>query len=315
MKPKFILTVDTEWDRKPSPKTVSIENISRLKNFQDLCANFNVKPTYLCSYEVITSRLFADFLKQSVSDEYEIGAHLHPWTTPPFTPIDRIEKKPYPTEFSEEIFCEKLENLTKEIEKRDKQPLSYRGGRFGFDHEKQARILLDLGYKIDCSVTPGINWQEVKGFSAGGPDFSGYPENCFYISREGRIVKERLEEGILEVPVTIFREGENYTWLRPLPHTVSMFKIKYKVLKIAKIRNLCDLAINKGSRKVLHMFIHSNELHEDCNPYFTTPWAVARLLKFFKNFFNYLDKNEIESISLSDFYDLEKCENTAGRYE
>ena len=308
MKPKFILTVDAEGDRKAVQDSISIHNISRLGEFHEFCLNYRIKPTYLCSYEVIISELFSAFLHKYSDDNYEIGAHLHPWSTPPFTSKDDIRKKPYPTEFSEEVFRAKLESLTKVIKEKCKKPISYRAGRFGFDPFLHTRILLDLGLRIDCSTTPGINWQKTKGFLSGGPDFSDYPSNCYYISEEGKRFTVFLNKGLLEVPVTIFSERSFFnrlrgskpsiTWLRPLPKITRFSK--------SKIKHLLDKAIKNKVQDVFVMLMHSNELHEEYNTYFNTPSKVKTLFKFLSEFFDYLNKKEIESVTLRDFYLLKK---------
>jgi len=305
MKPRFILTIDTEGDRESIQDSISIHNIARLGEFHELCINYGIKPTYLCSYEVITSELFDAFLQKYESDNYEVGAHLHPWSTPPITSKDDIRKKPYPTEFSREVLHEKLENLTKIIEKKCKRPISYRAGRFGFDPKLHSKVLLDLGFKIDCSTTPGVNWQETKGFSIGGPDFSNYPTNCYYISEEGHFYNHFLEKGLLEVPVTIFLEGSSVTWLRPLP--------KLPRFSRSRIKKLCDKTIKENTRDVLAMQMHSNELHEKYNPYFKTPREVKMLLKFLSNFFEYLNSKDIEAVTLRDFYSLQESLDHTGK--
>jgi hypothetical protein len=49
-----ILTIDTEadgqWDR---PTRVTTENLEHIPRFQALCARYRLKPTYLCTHEIV----------------------------------------------------------------------------------------------------------------------------------------------------------------------------------------------------------------------------------------------------------------------
>ena len=83
---QLMLTVDTEADNQwnvTAPLTTA--NLERIPRFQQLCDEFGFPPTYLCTYEVTTSDAFRTTLALFRSGgRAEIGAHLHPWSTPPF---------------------------------------------------------------------------------------------------------------------------------------------------------------------------------------------------------------------------------------
>ena len=64
----------------------------------------------------------------------------------------------------------KLENLhARIVEQIGVVPVTFRAGRWGFS-ESVARSLHRLGYAIDTSVTPGVDWSEEH-----GPDYSHAP--------------------------------------------------------------------------------------------------------------------------------------------
>jgi hypothetical protein len=50
--------------------------------------------------------------------------------------------------------------------------VSHRAGRWAFD-ERYARLLVEHGYQVDCSVTPRVNWKTAKGAPQGdgGTDY------------------------------------------------------------------------------------------------------------------------------------------------
>jgi len=76
---KLILTVDTEadnqWETGASLTTTNLEHVPR---FQALCERFEFPPTYLCTYEVVTSTAFNETLRHPMrAGRAEIGAHLY----------------------------------------------------------------------------------------------------------------------------------------------------------------------------------------------------------------------------------------------
>ena len=131
----------------------------------------------------------------------EVGAHLHPWTTPPY--LDRPGLRyndvqhAYPCQLPDELLREKTVNLTLAIEQAfRRRPTSYRAGRFGID-SRLARMLADEGYVIDSSVTSLCSWRDHAGLDGqGGPDFSRHGLTPFVIDGTGA-------RGLLELPVTV----------------------------------------------------------------------------------------------------------------
>ncbi len=154
---KFIITIDTEGDNQWDPALPrSTDNIRFIPRFQDLCERFAFPPTYLCTYDVTVAPAFDEILLPlHQRRRAEIGAHLHPWTTPPLSPWDRSETgAAYPSELPPGVFVKKLESLTGLLaNKLGAPPRSYRAGRWGLS-AAHIPILLQCGYIVDCSVTP-----------------------------------------------------------------------------------------------------------------------------------------------------------------
>ena len=80
--------------------------------------------------------------------------------------------------------------------------VSHRAGRFGFN-AVYARALIDQGYRIDCSVTPGVSWRDHPGRPGGpgGPDYTGFPDEAYFVDPAD--VRRPGASPLLEVPVTI----------------------------------------------------------------------------------------------------------------
>src|SRR5208337_487017 len=186
---KFLLTIDTEadnqWEHGIPLTTKNIEFVPRL---QYLCTQFQIRPTYLITSEICENELASSIFKQySEEGTAEIGAHLHSWTTSPFLETDGFRyNDPYhafATELPDHLLHEKLAALTSQIESGvGKRPVSFRSGRYGFN-EKVAHALIELGYRVDSSVTPFTNWENNKGApqGQGGPDFMNYSNTPYTI--------------------------------------------------------------------------------------------------------------------------------------
>jgi len=192
------------WDRL---ETLGFRNTRSLGRLQALFDELGVRATYLTTYEVASDPESAAFLGElAASGRAEVGAHLHPWSNPPFARLveDEHRHHPYPHDYPIGVFREKMEVLGEALRAHmGVQPRSYRAGRWGFVLP-HAAVLHELGYLVDTTVTPGVSWEAHPGApgGGGGPSFVGAPR-----------VPHRLDGGLLEVPVSI-------EWNRDLPATV-----------------------------------------------------------------------------------------------
>ncbi len=206
-KPSFLITIDTEGDNLWSrPRTATTKNASYLPRFQELCEKYELKPTYLTNYEMANSTTFQQLGKDIVKrGAGEIGMHLHAWDMPPSYKLTEDDSRfhPYLIEYPEKVMREKISIMTDLLENIfGVKMLSHRAGRWSFD-ERYAQILIELGYKIDCSVTPHVSWKGHLGApdKDGGTDYTNFPETAYFIdpldiSRPGH-------SALLEIPVSI----------------------------------------------------------------------------------------------------------------
>jgi hypothetical protein len=316
----LIITIDTEADNQwRRGDTITIENISYIPRFQNLCDRYNFKPTYLCTYEVITSQEFDKILKpyHEISGA-EIGAHLHPWTNPPFENSDTNDhSNPYPSELPIELFHQKMEMLTNSIDsKLGLKPSSYRAGRWGFC-ASHIPILLSLGYKVDCSVTPLVSWEDTPGRQTGGPDFRNAPVEPYFLDFEDTCLSGTSQ--LLEVPVTIlFTNGliKNSKYFQKLflryrnnfacKILNRLFKLgpqwfrPYPYMTAKSLKDICRIALQQDL-PVIEMMFHSSELMPGCSPYNLTSESVERMYDKLEVVFEYLSKEQCKGVTLSEF--------------
>ena len=209
-RPAFLVTIDTEGDNVWARRgPVTTRNAACLPRFQALCERYGLRPTYLTNWEMADSAEFQDFARDAIArDTAEIGMHLHAWDTPPIEPLtgDDHRHLPYLIEYPRELMAAKIEALTEKLRGTFGVPVtSHRAGRWGFD-ATYAQLLVDHGYRVDCSVTPDLSWASSPGDprGGGGPDFTGFPTSPYRLDLED--IRRPGSSPLVELPVTTFRQ-------------------------------------------------------------------------------------------------------------
>ena len=307
-----VISVDVEADNQwqmPPPST--LENVYQLGEFHSRCMRWGFPPTYLVSYEVaVDPRAVALLRPWQAAGEAEIGAHLHPWHTPPFTAGDQWKR--FPSELPDDELADKTRDLTVAVARSfGVAPTSYRAGRFGFD-ARQVSLLSRLGYIVDSSVTPKVNWARKRPSAPGasGPDWSTASCHPFLWQGTGG-------DRLLEVPITILNTrfgctesaGDNTqhclrrnhfpnvmrtlllgrTWFRSRPrHTPRQWD---------RLRVVADA----NRIPVLVFMIKSSELIANCSPYVRSAHEASSLFRNIESTLAFLKANGIKGVMLSDF--------------
>ena len=181
--PAFLITIDTEGDNLwQKHDSITTENARYLPRFQQLCEKYGFKPVYLTNYEMAIDPFYIEFAKDVIArGTAEIGMHLHAWNSPPTDPLtdDDWRHKPYLIEYSDAAMREKVAYMTHLLEDTfQTKMVSHRAGRWAFD-ERYARLLVEHGYLVDCSVTPRVNWKTAKG-APQGDRLPSFPAACLF---------------------------------------------------------------------------------------------------------------------------------------
>ncbi len=170
--------------------------IPRLQNLLD---RFSIRPSFLITYPVASSNWAIDIFSDILSrNKCEIGAHLHPWNTPPLTEVinernSMLKNLPY------ELQTAKLKVLTDKIESSfGIKPQSFRAGRWGLGPDT-VEALIECGYVVDSSVTPTVSWAEC----GDGPEYPEVKIAPYWMSVDGSGWGKDNNSSILEVPATI----------------------------------------------------------------------------------------------------------------
>jgi peptidoglycan/xylan/chitin deacetylase (PgdA/CDA1 family) len=192
LQPRLAVVVDTEeefdWRQPFARENRGVTAIPAQTRAHELFEPLGVVPTYVVDYPVIAdqaaARLFRGFKAEGRAD---IGAHLHPWVTPPHDE-DVTRRNSYGCNLPPELERAKIVTLTDAIgEAMGERPTIFKAGRHGFGTNTR-RVLTDLGYRIDCSCVPYTSFA-----IDGGPVFYGQPDQPFWLDRDRRL---------LEIPVT-----------------------------------------------------------------------------------------------------------------
>jgi hypothetical protein len=316
MSPKLVITVDTEEDlwaeyrREGNP----VENIGALPMFQELADRYGAIPTYLVNWAVADAAASSRTLRGLVeSGDCEIGMHCHPWNTPPFEePLDRYHSML--CSLPAALVARKLENLhTRIVERVGVVPVTFRAGRWGFS-ESVGRSLQKLGYTIDTSISPGVDWTKDH-----GPDYSKAPITPYRFDPSDYLTPAPFGP-LLEVPPTIgFWQGHhaarlrirkallgsraarglrlpglldrtrllNFGWLSPEPSDAA------SMIRIAR------RALRNGTR-TLNLCFHSTSLVPGLTPFVRTRADRADFLQRIEVFLRFAAESGIVFSRLSD---------------
>ena len=111
-----------------------------------------------------------------------IGAHLHPWVTPPHTE-EVTPQNSYPGNLPRGLEAEKLAVLTQKIDQSfGQRPTIYKAGRYGKGPHTHG-ILEEQGYEIDISPSPTLDSSE-----DGGPDYTRHGTTPYLFGERRRLL-------------------------------------------------------------------------------------------------------------------------------
>jgi len=306
---KLAVTIDTEADGQWRPGVpLTTRNVAFWEPFQELCDTHGVPPTYLVATEIVEDGRARDLLSGwTRRGAAEVGAHLHPWTTPPFADRPGLRfndpAHAFPSQLPDDLLHEKTAVLTDHITAAfGARPTSYRAGRFGLD-VRGAKHLADEGYVVDSSVTPLWSWRRYPGLGGeGGPDFRRHTPRPFHILGAG-------SPGLLEIPVTLFatygplrrsralleayrslpvraiRKVLLSRWLLPQP----MWLTPDPRYSAADLAGVWRCAEDAGLETAVMMF-HSSELMPGGSPFRPDARSVVELLACLAEFFTFVSR-------------------------
>jgi hypothetical protein len=169
-----------------------------------------------------------------------------------------------------------------------------------------------LGYSIDTSISPAIDWREY-----GGPDFSRWsPEPFVYRVEASTGV---IGGSLLEVPATVdFLQTPRQLASAAYRSIRSRVPFGGKVLAVLdrlgalnrvsispelddapRMIRLTKVLLARGA-KIINMFFHSPSLLERCSPYVRTPADASAFLARIERFLAFAQSASLRSITMSE---------------
>jgi hypothetical protein len=186
-RPMLAVVIHTEeefdWSKPHDRSATTVEHMRYIGRAQAVFEEFGIVPNYVVDYPIASQEIAIAALRAFAdSGRALIGAHLHPWVSPPFEEEVNAYNS-YPGNLPRALEADKLRRLTEKIkESFGARPLTYLAGRYGFG-PNTAEILEELGYEVDISPAIPID------FSAdGGPDYSAFTSHPYWFGRSRKLL-------------------------------------------------------------------------------------------------------------------------------
>lgn len=307
---KLVITIDVEEEGLFSgkyPRTPpGVTNVAQLRRLEFITREFGVPLTLLVTYRVAQNPAAQEVLNY-FREHYraEIGAHLHPWNTPPFQKLsdsEPVRSNRIPLSLMQAKFESLIEILHGEL---SVSPSSFRMGRFDMSAQV-ASLLPRYGLKVDSSMVPFR--QE---YSDG--EYFLIPSDPFFLNISGNKSYPLLETPLTIVPVWAGLPRLISHFSTMLPDTWgNLVKIGFPYVSAAGIQPVWFplLSMQEAVRwhrrqggRVLTMFLHSSELQAGASPCFPTELAVTQLIKKIRSFLVWLKKQgPVQGLTLSELH-------------
>ncbi|GGY16598.1 deacetylase [Paludibacterium paludis] len=302
MKKHFLITIDTEGDDLwGNAATLTTRNAGFLERFQTLCERFGFKPCYLTNHEMAIDPVYQAFARDVISRETaEIGMHLHAWNSPPLHPETDHggEDKAYLIEYPLEVMRAKIATMTHLLEDTfGVKMVSHRAGRWAFDG-RYAKLLVEHGYKVDCSVTPHVDWSQTRGArqGRGGTDYREFPESAYWLDECD--IGQAGSLPLLEIPMTTRPKYSSI--VQGLKDTVNRLRGKSRPRSMSWLRprggnarEMITLAdrVGAGGSDYLEFMLHSSEFMPGGSPTFRTEADIEELYRDLEALFTHLARD------------------------
>ncbi|MEW4452978.1 hypothetical protein AB1L30_09900 [Bremerella sp. JC817] len=318
-RPALLITIDTEGDDLWSnPTTITTRNAEYLPRFQTLCERYGFRPTWLTNWEMVECPVYQQFASDLlVRNTGEVGMHLHAWNNPPLTGFDdrHAQRQPCLIEYPANDMRDKVARMTDRLEEVFQVKMrSHRAGRWGFD-EAYAQLLVDFGYQVDCSVTPGVRWNYayVGKYQETGVDYREFPSHAYWIDLED--IQRPGNSPLLELPMTIVpgdqtfltrcmhQLGRSSRLLNRVANRIAPQDVWFRPFR--NNRHLLPKLVEAGpvdGCDYLEMAFHSSELMPGGSPSFPNERSIEQLYERFEALFAAAQGRYV-GLTLTEYHD------------
>jgi len=295
-RPILAVVVHTEeefdWRKPHDRRATTVEHMHQIGRAQAVFDQFGIVPNYVVDYPIASQLVAVAPLKEFAdAGRAVVGAHLHPWVSPPHEEEVNAFNS-YPGNLPRELEAEKLRRLSEQIfESFGVRPLTYLAGRYGFG-PNTAEILEDLGYQVDISPAVPIDFS-----SDGGPDYGGFSSDPYWFGKRGRLLGLPGSGGY----VGRLRSGGTRLYRRLTSPAMKRTKIAGLVARlrllerirlspedydVQEMRRLTAALLEDGVRVFVFGF-HSPSVMPGGTPYVSCAADVDRFLERCRCYFDY----------------------------
>jgi len=293
--PKLFIVVDTEeefdWSAPFARENVNVTAIQEAGRLQQVAEPWGLQPTYVVDYPVAATPASASLLAGfATSGKCRIGAHLHPWVTPPFDePL--VPEMSFGFNLGQTIEDAKIAHLQDAIVRNmGVQPKVFKAGRYGFG-ETTAAILEARGFTVDASVIPHMNFTAER-----GPSFDGFSPAPARFGRSRPLLELPCTTGFIGTARTIgapLHRAVSASWLQPFRAVGILARsgILNKVMLSPEGNTLEEMktltrSLHAGGLRTFAMTFHSPSLKPGCTRYVRT---IAERESFLSTIDRYCD--------------------------
>lgn len=170
--PTLFVVVDTEaafdWSGPFNAADTNVASVAAQSLAQGMLNDMGIRPIYVVDYPVASQpEGYEPLRKIFEARQCVIGAHLHPWTTPPLEEVVN-DFNSYQCNLDPALEIRKIAVLKAQIERSfGAAPVFFKAGRYGVG-PRTFQALADMGFAVDLSIMPLADFR-----GDGGPDFRG----------------------------------------------------------------------------------------------------------------------------------------------
>jgi hypothetical protein len=295
-RPMLQVVVDTEeefdWEGNFDRQATSVDAMDSVGRAQVIFDEFGLRPTYVVDYPVASQEKGYTPIKEIVDGgRGDVGAHLHPWVSPPFDE-ELCARNSFAGNLPAELEAAKLDRLVEQIATSfGRRPVIYKAGRYGLG-PNSVGILEGAGFEVDLSFCPGFDFT-----ADGGPDYSQVTSEPRWLGNS---------RGLLELPTTGAFVGSFRRWALRLNRLASRQQLRWAHLPgilsrlglldrlllspegfdLSEMRRLTRHLLSRGVR-VFNLSFHSPSLEPGCTPYVRNESDLQTLLDSLRHYFDY----------------------------
>lgn len=297
MPPQLLVFIDTEeefdWRKNFSSAAHGVTAMRHQWRAQTVFDRYGVKPVYLVDYPVAHQADGYQPLREFLADgRCEIGAHLHPWVTPPVEE-EVGDGNSFACNLPRDLERRKLVILKQTIERNlGVTPTVYRAGRYGADAETRA-LLDEFGFLIDSSVLP---WTDLR--SMAGPDFRHCSPDPFWFGTDERLLEIPLTTGFLGL---LHRFGaEVFPWIGGTrgvrlrataicarARLLDRIRLSPEGVTLAEAKRLTRALVRRGEQRIFVVSYHSPSLGVGHTPYVRTRRDLEHFLAWLDDYLEF----------------------------